>query len=135
MLGIFTLLGHQFNLAMLWLIPLTFITALLAISLGLILGVLNVFLRDTCQVVTIFLQMLFWFTPIIYPVSIIPEVYRHWLNINPLYPLTNAYQQIIVYGNNPQWESVTLIVIIGFLLSILSLFVFRKASVEMVDVL
>lgn len=135
MLGIFTLLGHQFNLAMLWLIPLTFITALLAISLGLILGVLNVFLRDTCQVVTIFLQMLFWFTPIIYPVSIIPEVYRHWLNFNPLYPLTNAYQQIIVYGNNPQWESVTLIAIIGFLLSILSLFIFRKASAEMVDVL
>ena len=71
MLGIFALLGHQFNLAMLWLIPLTLVVIVFSSGIGLILGVMNVFLRDIGQVTPIILQMLFWFTPIVYPVTII----------------------------------------------------------------
>ena len=132
-LGIFALLGHQFNATMLWLIPLTLTVGVLALGIGLILGILNVFLRDIGQVTPIILQMLFWFTPIVYPVSIIPEAYRHWLNFNPLYPLTDAYQQVLVYGNNPKWEGVLVIAAIGLLLAGTSLFMFRRASAEMVD--
>ena len=135
MLGVFALLGHQFNITMLWLIPLTIIVTILALSIGLILGVMNVFLRDIGQVTPIILQMLFWFTPIVYPVSIIPETYRHWLSFNPMYPLTSAYQQVLVYGNNPSWESITTIAVIGLFLAGISLFIFRRASAEMVDAL
>jgi len=135
MLGIFALLGHQFTVVMFWLIPVTFIVMLLAIGTGLILGVINVFLRDIGQVTPIILQMLFWFTPIVYPVTIIPEAYQHWLNLNPVYPLTNAYQQVLVYGNSPQWESLINITVITLLLLGLSLFLFRRASAEMADVL
>lgn len=133
MLGIFALLGHQFNMVMLWLIPLTLIVVGLALGIGLILGVMNVFLRDIGQVTPIILQMLFWFTPIVYPVSIIPEGYRHWLNLNPMYPLTDAYQQILVYGNSPNWKGVLFIAAIGLVLTGISLFMFRRASAEMVD--
>lgn len=135
MLGIFALLGHEFNLAMLSLIPLTLIVAVLALGIGLILGIMNVFLRDIGQVVPIVLQMLFWFTPIVYPISIIPEEYRHWLNFNPIYPLTDGYQRVIVYGMSPQWEGVFIITTIGLILAFISLFIFRRATAEMVDVL
>jgi lipopolysaccharide transport system permease protein len=132
-LGIFILLGHQFSMAMIWLIPLTLAVVLLSMGVGLILGVMNVFLRDIGQAIPIVLQMLFWFTPIVYPATIIPEAYRHWLNLNPLYPLVDAYHQILVYGNNPRWEGVLIIAVIGFLLTAVSLFMFRRASAEMVD--
>ena len=135
MLVIFALLGHQFNVVMLWLIPLTFIVLVFAMSAGLIIGLMNVFLRDISQVIPIILQMLFWFTPIVYPVTIIPEAFRHWLNLNPIYPLTDAYQQIIVYGNSPQWENLTNLAVITLLLFGLSLFLFRRASVEIMDAL
>jgi len=135
MLGIFALLGHQFNMAMLWLIPLTLVVIVFSLGIGLILGVMNVFLRDIGQVIPIILQMLFWFTPIVYPVTIIPEVYRHWLNLNPMYPIIDAYQQILVYGNSPQWEGVLTILAVGIILSIVGLFMFRRSSAEMVDAL
>jgi lipopolysaccharide transport system permease protein len=106
-----------------------------ALGIGLILGVMNVFLRDIGQVIPIILQMLFWFTPIVYPVAIIPEVYRHWLNLNPMYPIIDAYQQILVYGNSPQWEGVLTILAVGIILSIVGLFMFRRSSAEMVDAL
>ncbi len=134
-LGIFVALGHKFSLAMLWLIPLTLIVVTLALGIGLILGVMNVFLRDIGQIVPIILQMLFWFTPVVYPITIIPDSYRHWLLLNPMCPLVDAYQQILVYGKNPVWENVFGIAVIGLFLTLLSLFMFRRASAEMVDVL
>ncbi len=134
-LGIFVALGHKFSLAMLWLIPLTLTVVTLALGIGLILGVMNVFLRDIGQIVPIILQMLFWFTPVVYPITIIPDSYRHWLLLNPMYPLVDAYQQILVYGKNPVWENVFGIAVIGLFLTLLSLFMFRRASAEMVDVL
>ena len=135
LLGIFGLLGHHFSMAMLWLVPLTLVVVLLALGVGLALGVMNVFLRDVGQIVPIILQMMFWFTPIVYPITIIPDSYRHWLQLNPMYPLVDAYQQVLVYGKNPVWENVLGVAAIGLFLTLLSLFMFRRASAELVDVL
>jgi len=136
MLGIFAMLGHQFSVAMFWLIPLTLIVVVFALGIGLMLGVMNVFLRDIGQLIPIIMQMLFWLTPIVYPVSIIPESYQHLLNLNPMYPITNAYQQILVYGAAPTFDGgLATTTIIALVLILLSLFLFRRASAEMVDVL
>ena len=135
MTGIFTLLGHQFSFVTLWLIPLTFTVVALGLGFGLILGVMNVFLRDIGQAVPIILQMWFWFTPIIYPENIIPESYRHLLNINPLFPIVSAYHDVLVYNKVPQLEQLAIISVFSLLLMLLSLFLFRRANAEMVDVL
>lgn len=135
MLGIFALLGHQFSTAMLWLIPLTLTVVALALGLGLIFGVMNVFLRDIGQVIPIILQVWFWFTPIVYPESIIPETHRHLLNLNPMFPITSAYHQVLVYNDTPQLDNIAVISIIAVTLMLLSLFMFRRASAEMVDAL
>jgi lipopolysaccharide transport system permease protein len=135
MLGIFALLGHQFTLVMFWLIPLTLIVVILALGIGLILGVMNVFVRDIGQAFTVILQVWFWFTPIVYPINIIPESYRHLMQLNPMYPIVDAYHQILVYGQVPQLQSITIITAIACVLAIIGLLIFRRASAEMVDVL
>ena len=135
MLGIFALLGHHFSLAMLWLLPLTIVLSGFAIGLGLALGVTNVFVRDLGHAVPIILQIWFWLTPIVYPVTIIPEDYRHWMTFNPVYHLTAAYQDILVYGRPPEVGGLVIIGVSSLLLLLLSLFLFRRSSEEMVDVL
>ena len=135
MLAIFALLGHQFSFVMLWLLPLTITLVVFALGIGLTLGVLNVFLRDIGQVVPIILQVWFWFTPIVYPETIIPEKYQHLMNLNPMYPIISAYHKILVYNETPQLFSITIISIVALAILIFSLFLFRRASAEMVDVL
>ena len=135
MLGIFALLGHQFSVEMLWLIPLTLTVIMLAVGIGLTLGIINVFLRDVGQAIPIVLQVWFWFTPIVYPENIIPESYRHLLNLNPMYTVTSAYHQVLVYGDSPQLGNLAFISVIALVLMLLSLFLFRRANGEMVDVL
>jgi lipopolysaccharide transport system permease protein len=134
-LGVFVFLGHQFTLAMFWLLPLAMVVVAFGVGLGLTLGVLNVFLRDIGQFMTIVLQMWFWFTPIVYPATIIPEQYRHLLDFNPVYPLTHAYQQVLVYGQAPSFDGMLTTIGIAVALLATGLFLFRRASEEMVDVL
>jgi len=135
MIAIFLILGHQFGLVVFWLLPLTILLASFSLGVGLVLGILNIFIRDISQIVPIILQMLFWFTPIVYPKNIVPEDYRDLLNANPMYHFVNAYQDVIVYDRAPQLDTIVIISTISFCLLGLSLFLFRRASEEMVDVL
>ncbi len=134
-LGVFAFLGHLPTWEVLWLPVIIATTVILGIGFGLILGVLNVFVRDISQVVPIVLQIAFWFTPIVYPLSVIPESYRYLLQFNPMYPLVKGYQDVLVYGVKPDIHSITMILIVGTLMLVFSFFLFRQASEEMADVL
>ena len=104
-------------------------------GIGLILGVINVFIRDISQVVPIVLQVLFWFTPIVYPATIIPPQYLNFLKMNPLFPIIEGYHDILLYGKAPDMLHFIPLIVVGFVILSLGLFMFRKASPEMVDVL
>ena len=132
---IFGALGHAPTLQVLWVPLLTLITVTMALGIGLILGIFNVFLRDIAQIVPVLLQILFWFTPIVYPIAAIPENFRRFLDYNPIYPLIAAYQNVLVYGLMP--EALPLLKIIGLslVLLFLGLHIFRRASPEIVDML
>lgn len=132
---IFRLLGHTPPLTAVWIPLLMGLMALFATGLGLLLGILNVFIRDIGQLVPVLLQVLFWFTPIVYPAQIIPPEYRDLLPMNPIFSLVSAYQQALLYGLQPDGFSLWPIVALSLPLLMLALWVFRRASPELVDVL
>ena len=132
---IFALVGHLPGISILWLPLLTLATVALAVGVGLILGIFNVFIRDVGQVVPIVLQILFWFTPIVYPLTIIPESYRGYLHLNPMYPLVSAYQDVLVYGVAPDLTQLLAITAFSIGLMLLGFILFTRASEEMADVL
>ena len=129
------ILGHWPNFSITFLPIMVILTSMLGIGLGIVLGVLNVFIRDIGQVIPILLQFGYWLTPIVYMPTIIPEHYRHWLAFNPLYPVVNSYHRILVFGIWPDFKNLLWVILLGFFLLGIGLFLFRKASPEMVDVL
>lgn len=132
-LVIFAALGHLPGLALLCLPVLMAVTVALGLGLGLVLGVLNVFMRDIGQVVPVLLQFIYWFTPIVYMVDIIPAAYRPLLVFNPLVPLIGAYQDVLLYDRMPHWPALAGTAAIALALLAFSLLLFRRASPEMVD--
>ena len=132
-LAIFGVLGHLPSMALIWLPVIMVINIALALGIGLGLGVLNVFMRDIGQVVPVLMQFLYWFTPIVYMANIIPEQYREWLAFNPMIPIINGYQNILLYNKEPDWTGLGVITLIALSLLAFSLVLFRKASPEMVD--
>ncbi|TAM57943.1 MAG: ABC transporter permease [Rhodanobacter sp.] len=133
--GVFVLIGHPLSVAMLWLPLLIGINLAFALGLGLILGVLNVFVRDVAQVMTVVLQLLFWLTPIVYMPSIIPDRLRVLLEFNPMVHMVIAFQDVLLYGRAPGIAGLTVIAAAASLLLLFSLILFRLAAPEMVDVL
>lgn len=134
-LVVFAALGHFPTVQLLWLPVLSIAMIALALGLGLVLGILNVFIRDIGQAVPILLQVMFWFTPIVYPISIIPERLQQLIVFNPIYPIIRGYQEVLVYGRAPHLGQVTLILVVGLAILAFGLFLFRRASAEMVDAL
>lgn len=131
---VFSLLDHRPGIMLIWLPVLIILNIALATGLGLILGVLNVFIRDVGQIVPVIFQFLFWFTPIIYMASIIPERFKGWLSLNPLFYIVTAYQNILIFEKSPPWQLAWVFAIAALLLAG-ALYMFRKASPEMLDVL
>lgn len=119
--------------ALLGIVPVLLVQTAFSIGLGIILGVLNVFFRDVGQFVGIFLQFWFWFTPIVYPLSILPEGIQPLIDLNPMAPLIAAYQGIFVYGQWPDWNTLWPTALLAAALCLLGMRLFRKRSGEMVD--
>jgi lipopolysaccharide transport system permease protein len=115
------------------LFPVLVLQIMLAIGIGMIIGVLNVFFRDVGQFFTILLQFWFWFTPIVYPLNTLPLAARNWISWNPMAPIVTAYQSIILHATAPDWLSLLQPAVLAAACCILGMKLFQKRSGEMVD--
>lgn len=134
-IAIFLLVGAYPSWMWLWIPVLMIITALFGLALGLILGVLNVFVRDIAQVMTVVLQLWFWLTPIVYVVNTVPQGFAVMLRFNPMYAICSSYQQVFVWDHPPHFKTLGAIVGLSLVLLGVGMVLFRRASPDMVDVL
>jgi lipopolysaccharide transport system permease protein len=97
-LAVILVTGHRVGWCLVWLPVLFCVQALFMYGLGLILATITAHFRDMSQFVGIFLQLWFWLTPIVYFREVVPSLARFGpalLRLNPLYHLTNLYQNIL----------------------------------------
>lgn len=135
--GLFTifllLTGNFPGVVFLALIPVLAVHVALALGIGVTLGLLNVFFRDVGQFFAIFLQFWFWFTPIVYPVAVLPHGFASVIQLNPLAHLAMAYQAILVAGQWPNWSAIGVVALLAGLICIFGLRLVRDHAGEMVD--
>ncbi len=118
----------------LWLIPLTLLTILAALAVGLWLSALNVQYRDIQQMVPFLLQIWMYATPIVYPITIIPEgTIRNLYSLNPMVGVVQGFRWALFGGTPPD---MTLLVssIAVVLLLVSGLFFFRRMEKTFADV-
>lgn len=94
----------------------------------------NLFFRDIERLTVIFTTLLFYFTPIIYPESMIPQQYRYLIELNPAAPMIISWRGLFLSGTiEPR------LLAMSFLYSALSFAVgyavFRKLSWKFAEAL
>jgi teichoic acid transport system permease protein len=98
----------------------------LNLGLALLFAALTVFMRDVTQLLGYLLRVLFFTTPVLYPVSFLPPGVRTamwWFN--PLFPVFAAYQEVVGGGAPTMgqlvgslfWAGLFLVVGVGLFLS------------------
>lgn len=77
-------------------VPLWLLLGMFTFGLGLIFATLNVFLRDTAQVVPQIVTLWFYLTPIFYPMSIMPAAVQRWSSLNPLTAFVELFRHALL---------------------------------------
>jgi ABC-2 type transport system permease protein len=73
----------------------------LTAAVSMMLSVLYVRFRDIAIIWTVLSQVLFYATPVLYPITAVPEAYQHILMINPLAPIFNEVQVWVINPDAP----------------------------------
>jgi lipopolysaccharide transport system permease protein len=79
---------------------------------GLLLSSLYVYFRDLNQIWTVLVQVLFFTSPIFYPISIVPASILPYYQLNPVTQFIIMFRDVMVAGNLPSLFSIA--VVVGF---------------------
>lgn len=71
------------------------------LGISLLASVMTIYFRDVQYLMGVFLQLLYFATPIMYPVNMLPERYAFYLGLNPMYRLILIFQKILHAGVMP----------------------------------
>jgi len=108
---ILILLGHL-PVSVLLFIPIHIIFFFFIYGAGLLLSALYVYFRDLNQIWQIVTQILFFCSPIFYPLRIVPASIMPYYRLNPVTQFIIMYRDAMVAGNSPSLFGI--VVIIGF---------------------
>lgn len=123
--------------ATLWLMPLIWLPQLMLTSgLSYLMAGFTVFLRDTPQTLSVVVNLWFYLTPIVYPVSIIPQQWQQWIFwINPMAAIAEVYRDLILTGQVIHWGEWFIVSIVSFVIFYLGLRSYRRLCPAFADVI
>jgi len=119
--------------AVLMLAPLTVLTTLLALGLGMWLSALNVKYRDIRHALPFLMQLWMFVSPIIYPVSMLPAKWRWVLALNPLTGSIAGFRSAL-FNRAFDWTAIGISIGITLALLVYSAFSFRRMERSFADI-
>ena len=91
-----------------WLVGIPYllaVQALLIMGIVLFIASIDVFFRDLEHLTDVFVGLIwFYMTPVIYPLSIVPDRYEAWLLVNPMTSLIEGWRDLFLRNQIPGLE-------------------------------
>lgn len=106
-------------------LPMLFLM-IFAVGMGLLLAALAVKFRDILHLYSVFCTGLFYLTPVIYPLNILPEHVRRVVEWNPLTQILEMFRSLVIDGSLPQARQMLLTAGGCMLVFLAGMLVFRK---------
>jgi len=129
------LITHTFSLALVFL-PLAYIPLLLfCLGVSWFLASLGVYIRDIAQGIVIAVQILFFLTPIVYPITSVPAGLQPVLAVNPLTFIADSFRQAVLWNQELHWKALLAWTLVMGLFALLGYAWFMKTRKGFADVL
>jgi lipopolysaccharide transport system permease protein len=115
---------------------LVIITIIFSSGVGLLFGALMVVFRDTKNLLSFILLIWMYITPVIFPISIVPEQYRILFYFNPLTSLVDAYRWVFLgQGNLPKISYLSISILAATIIWLCGAIAFRAMENKIADVM
>ncbi|MGD9818771.1 MAG: ABC transporter permease [Desulfomonilaceae bacterium] len=121
--------------ALLWLPALIILMGTAAFSVGILIAGLGTFRKDFIFATPFLTQAWLFITPVIYPLSSVPEKWQSLYMLNPMVGVIEGFRSVLLKAQSPALEPLALSVIMTVILLGLSWPLFRKLSDYFADVL
>lgn len=119
-----------------FLLPLAYLPLIfLALGFGWFLASLGVFIRDLGQIIPVILTIIFFLSPIVYPLDMVPRTLQPIIYLNPLTSIVDGFRQVLLWGRALPWSDWAICTSSSFLLSILGYIWFVRTKKGFADVL
>jgi lipopolysaccharide transport system permease protein len=126
--------GFGLGWSALMLIPLVVLTALFALGVGMWMSGLNVKYRDVRYALPFCIQLWMYATPIIYPISFIPERWRWILLFNPLTGIIDGFRSAL-FGLPFTWLELVVSTILTLLFLVYAAYSFKRMERNFADII
>ena len=128
-------MNQQFSVLVLLLPLYTALLGLFAVGMGWIFASLQVYLRDTAQMVLVVLTGWFWFTPIFIDETSFPVNMRFLVHWNPMAHIVKGYRQRLLTTDLPSWQELLFLAAISVAVFVAGGIFFRHLKRGFADVL
>ena len=123
-----------FHYELIFLVPLVIIVlAMIAMGTGIIVSSFTSKYRDLSMIVGIGMTLVMYATPIMYPISAVPNLYKPYLHLNPISPLIEAFRYICTGTGFFSWVQLMYSFTFGLLILFVGVFVFNRTEKTFMD--
>ena len=126
-LAVVLLMGKPINYEAWLYLPLVFgIEYILTLGFTLIFSACMVYLRDLEHILGIVAMAWQFLCPIMYPVSMVPDYFFPYYNLNPMTPIIVAIRDILYEGHVPDLMNLGMAAVYGVVFLLIGIFSFGK---------
>lgn len=122
-----------FTLNLLWLPFLLLIMGALAAGAGLIITSLTTKYRDLTFFIGFGVTLLMYATPVIYPISAIPDMYKSFIEINPISPLVESFRYALLGAGSHSWSGIIYSFIFTIVQLLIGIIIFNRVEKNFMD--
>jgi lipopolysaccharide transport system permease protein len=108
--------------------------ALLALGLGMWTSALNVKYRDVGLALPVFIQLWMFVSPVVYPLTLVPERWRLMYSLNPLVGIIEGFRAAL-FGKSFNWQALGISAIVSLALLVYAGFVFKRREKTFADII
>lgn len=123
----------DFNIQLLLLPLLILLMAAISLGFGLIITSLTTKYRDLVFLLQFGVQLLMYATPVIYPLSSLPDKYRWFIELNPMTSIIETFRYGILGSGSFSWNNLIYTTVFAFVIVSLGTLVFNKTERKFMD--
>jgi lipopolysaccharide transport system permease protein len=133
--GMMVIYGQRPGWLSLWVVPLVLLQMALTIAVVLLGSALLVFFRDVRFVVPLLIQLWMYASPVIYPVTLVPEKYLVLYFLNPMAGIIDGYRRVLLMGEAPSLYALGLGTSVTLLLLVAGSTLFKRSEPVFADLI